>query len=110
MPLFFFGKTEPEPPPEPEMPMDVNTMVAIGVAVVVISFLVMQLMAAKDKLTASEKKVEALTTKILATPAVGGARVKGKVIVVTGSSKGIGKGVAIRLAKEGAKVVINYRS
>lgn len=31
-------------------------------------------------------------------------------IVVTGSSKGIGKGVAIRLAREGAKVVVNYRS
>ena len=40
----------------------------------------------------------------------GAQRLQGKVIVVTGSSKGIGKGVAIRLAREGAKVVINYRS
>lgn len=35
--------------------------------------------------------------------------VKDKVFVVTGSSQGIGKGVAIGLAKEGAKVVINSR-
>jgi NAD(P)-dependent dehydrogenase (short-subunit alcohol dehydrogenase family) len=31
----------------------------------------------------------------------------GKVAIVTGSSRGIGKGIAIRLAKEGMKVVIN---
>lgn len=37
-------------------------------------------------------------------------RLAGKVAVVTGSSQGIGKGIAIRLAAEGAKVVINYRS
>lgn len=35
---------------------------------------------------------------------------KGKVAVVTGSSQGIGQAIAIRLAQEGAKVVINYRS
>src|SRR5699024_4333752 len=33
----------------------------------------------------------------------------GKVVVVTGSSQGIGKGLAIGLAKEGAKVVVNSR-
>ena len=32
----------------------------------------------------------------------------GKVAVVTGASRGIGKAVAIRLASEGAAVVINY--
>lgn len=37
-------------------------------------------------------------------------RLAGKVAVVTGSSQGIGQGIAIRLAQEGAKVVINYRS
>lgn len=34
----------------------------------------------------------------------------GKTAIVTGSSQGIGKAIAIRLAKEGADVVINYRS
>ena len=37
-------------------------------------------------------------------------KLKGKVALVTGSSGGIGQGIAIRLAKEGAKVVVNYRS
>lgn len=32
----------------------------------------------------------------------------GKVAIVTGSSRGIGRGVAIELAKEGANIVINY--
>jgi len=31
-------------------------------------------------------------------------------VLVTGSSKGIGRGIAIRLAQEGADVVINYNS
>jgi 3-oxoacyl-[acyl-carrier protein] reductase len=35
-------------------------------------------------------------------------RFKEKVILVTGSSRGIGKAVALAFAKEGAKVVINY--
>ncbi len=37
-------------------------------------------------------------------------KLEGKVALVTGSSQGIGQSIAIRLAKEGAKVVINYRS
>ncbi|MGF1535461.1 MAG: glucose 1-dehydrogenase [Elainellaceae cyanobacterium] len=37
-------------------------------------------------------------------------KLAGKVALVTGSSQGIGKAIAIRLAKEGADVVINYRS
>lgn len=37
-------------------------------------------------------------------------RLEGKVAVVTGSSQGIGQAIAIRLAEEGAKIVINYRS
>ena len=35
---------------------------------------------------------------------------KGKVAIVTGASRGIGKGIAIELAKAGASVVINYKS
>ncbi|MGH4123352.1 MAG: elongation factor P 5-aminopentanone reductase [Clostridium sp.] len=35
---------------------------------------------------------------------------KGKVAIVTGGSRGIGKGIAIELAKSGACVVINYKS
>jgi len=37
-------------------------------------------------------------------------RLKDKVCIVTGSSRGIGKGIAIAFAKEEAKIVINYRS
>lgn len=34
---------------------------------------------------------------------------KGKVVLITGSSSGIGQAVALRFAKEGAKVVVHYR-
>ena len=37
-------------------------------------------------------------------------KLKGKVALVTGSSSGIGQSIAIRLAEEGAKIVVNYRS
>lgn len=37
-------------------------------------------------------------------------RLENKIALVTGSSQGIGQGIAIRLAEEGASVVINYRS
>ena len=33
---------------------------------------------------------------------------EGKVAVVTGASRGIGKAIALKLASQGAKVVINY--
>ena len=38
------------------------------------------------------------------------SRLEGKVALVTGSSQGIGQGIAVRLAHEGAKVIINYHS
>lgn len=37
-------------------------------------------------------------------------RLAGKVALVTGASQGIGRGIAERFAKEGADVVVNYRS
>jgi len=37
-------------------------------------------------------------------------KLKGKVAIVTGGSRGIGKGIAIELAKAGCCLVINYKS
>jgi glucose 1-dehydrogenase len=37
-------------------------------------------------------------------------RLAGKIAIVTGSSSGIGQGIALRFASEGANVVIDYRS
>ena len=36
------------------------------------------------------------------------SKLQGKVAVVTGGSRDIGRAIAIKLAKEGAKVVVNY--
>lgn len=35
---------------------------------------------------------------------------QGKTVIVTGAAKGIGKAVALRFAKEGCNIVLNYRS
>ncbi|MDQ1450636.1 MAG: glucose 1-dehydrogenase [Acidobacteriaceae bacterium] len=36
------------------------------------------------------------------------ARLKDRIAVVTGSSSGIGQGIAVRFAEEGARIVVNY--
>src|SRR5436189_4705511 len=52
-----------------------------------------------------------MNSSTLTTPVVAGSdRLLGRKALVTGSSKGIGRGIAIRLAQEGADVVINYNS
>jgi glucose 1-dehydrogenase len=106
--VMFFGKPAPDPTPEPEMDvMMVYATVAVGVAIL----LAMMLMQTKTKLAAAEKDAKMLADKVAMTPpAKPGTRLKDKVCIVTGSSKGIGKGIAIRLGQEGAKVVVNYRS
>ncbi len=38
----------------------------------------------------------------------GSEQMEGKVAVVTGASRGIGKAIAVKLASKGATVVINY--
>ena len=38
------------------------------------------------------------------------SKLKGKVAVVTGGSRDIGRAIAVKLAKEGAKVVVNYHN
>lgn len=35
---------------------------------------------------------------------------KGKTAIVTGGARGIGRGIALKLAEEGANIVLNYRS
>ena len=38
------------------------------------------------------------------------AQLQDRIAIVTGGSRGIGKGIALELAKQGATVVVNYNS
>jgi len=52
-----------------------------------------------------------MQSSTLTAPAgTGSDRLLGRKVLVTGSSKGIGRGIAIRLAQEGADIAINYNS
>lgn len=53
--------------------------------------------------------MEELKTQFAAIPARY-PELAGQVAIVTGSTKGIGRGIALRLAREGMKVVINSRT
>ncbi len=57
--------------------------------------------------TGAEPKLYSLQETYIA---MASGRLSGKVAVITGSSSGIGQGIALRFAAEGADVVINYRS
>ena len=50
------------------------------------------------------------TSTLGAPPTILSGRLLGRKALITGSSKGIGRGIAVRLAQEGADVVINYNS
>jgi glucose 1-dehydrogenase len=57
------------------------------------------------------RKVCSMNSSTLpAPPVTASQRLLGRKALVTGSSKGIGRGIAIRLAQEGADVIINYNS
>src|SRR3954454_12804183 len=51
-----------------------------------------------------------MNTSSSSEPMKSNGRLAGRKVLVTGSSKGIGRGIAVRLAKEGADVAINYNS
>jgi glucose 1-dehydrogenase len=63
-----------------------------------------------EALVLLERKMTMNSSTMTAATGVLSERLLGRKALVTGSSKGIGRGIAMRLAQEGADVVINYNS
>jgi glucose 1-dehydrogenase len=63
-----------------------------------------------EALVLLERKMTMNSSTMIAATGVLSERLLGRKALVTGSSKGIGRSIAMRLAQEGADVVINYNS